>query len=46
MYFVVISGLKSPECKYLLFVVLEMFIPVIAADILLNDTVSERDSGS
>lgn len=39
IYFVIISGLNLPECKYLLFVVLELFIPVIAADILLNDRV-------
>lgn len=38
IYYVVISGLNLPECKYLLFVVLEIFIPVRAADILLNDT--------
>lgn len=30
--------LNSPECKDLCFVILEIFIPVIAVDILLSDT--------
>lgn len=40
MYFVIISRLNSPECKDLLLVVLEMFIPVISVNILLSDTSS------
>lgn len=42
IYFVVISRLNSPEYKDLLFVVLEMFAPVIAVDILLSDTKSQK----
>lgn len=40
IYFVLISGLNSPECSYLLFVVLDVFIPVIAVDVLFSDSES------